>query len=169
MIEAKYANLCHICNNWLETKEVIRRRCRIKNKSLCYFEGEDRVKKFLDFFEKAIGKPRALQKFWAKRALKGESFAAVAPTGIGKSTFGIALALFLAGEGKKSYLIFPTTLLVQQALEIVEKIEEALQRIEEGTYGKCQSCGNEIPLSRLRAIPYANLCKECKTKEEKSG
>ncbi|MCD6219282.1 TraR/DksA C4-type zinc finger protein [Candidatus Calescamantes bacterium] len=52
---------------------------------------------------------------------------------------------------------------------IMEKIEEALKRIEEGTYGKCQSCGNEIPLSRLRAIPYATLCKECKMKEEKSG
>ncbi|NOZ64222.1 MAG: hypothetical protein GXO71_04715 [Caldiserica bacterium] len=52
---------------------------------------------------------------------------------------------------------------------IVEKIDEALKRIEEGTYGICQACGNEIPLSRLRAVPYANLCKECKVKEEKSA
>ncbi len=52
---------------------------------------------------------------------------------------------------------------------IVEKIDEALKKIEEGNYGICQACGNEIPLSRLKAIPYANLCKECKVKEEQSA
>ncbi|MCD6447426.1 MAG: reverse gyrase [Thermoplasmata archaeon] len=124
MIEAKYANLCHICQGELKTSEIEAKKCSITKKPLCYFKEEEATKEFLDFFEKAIGKARALQIFWAKRVLRNQSFAAVAPTGIGKSSFGIAMALFLAGKGKKSYILFPTTLLVQQATEMAEKIKE---------------------------------------------
>jgi len=124
MIEAKYANLCPICSRDLETREIFENKCKEKNRPLCYFEEEKLLQEFLKFFEKGIGKARALQKFWAKRILRGESFAAVAPTGIGKSSFGIAMSLFLATKGRKSYLIFPTTLLVQQAVETINKIAE---------------------------------------------
>ena len=52
--------------------------------------------------------------------------------------------------------------------ELVQ-IDEALRKIEEGTYGKCESCGGEIPWGRLEAVPYATLCVSCKEKQERSG
>jgi len=49
---------------------------------------------------------------------------------------------------------------------LVYHIDEALRRIQEGTYGKCQSCGKQISAARLEAVPHARLCIECKAKEE---
>jgi DnaK suppressor protein len=46
-------------------------------------------------------------------------------------------------------------------------IESALYQIESGRYGKCMSCGNKIPEDRLRAIPYALMCLDCKAREER--
>jgi len=46
-------------------------------------------------------------------------------------------------------------------------IDAALQRIEDGTYGKCVNCGAQIPEERLEAMPWATLCIECKRKEER--
>lgn len=45
-------------------------------------------------------------------------------------------------------------------------IEEALRRIEEGTYGVCQACQQAISLPRLKRLPYTRLCIDCKEKEE---
>lgn len=45
-------------------------------------------------------------------------------------------------------------------------IEEALRRIEDGTYGVCQSCRQSIGLARLQRLPYTRLCIDCKEKEE---
>src|SRR3989304_4225080 len=42
-------------------------------------------------------------------------------------------------------------------------IEAALYHIDNGRYGKCVSCGNKIPEARLRAIPYALMCMDCKS------
>ena len=46
-------------------------------------------------------------------------------------------------------------------------IDAGLQRIEDGTYGKCVNCGAPIPEGRLEAMPWATLCIECKRKEER--
>ena len=46
-------------------------------------------------------------------------------------------------------------------------IDRALDRITQGTYGLCLSCGKPIPEARLESIPYAALCIECQTKEER--
>lgn len=50
---------------------------------------------------------------------------------------------------------------------LLEAIDAALQRIEDGTYGKCVNCGAQIPEDRLEAMPWATLCIECKRKEER--
>jgi len=52
--------------------------------------------------------------------------------------------------------------------EIVYEIDDALKRIEEGSFGKCISCGKKIPQKRLNAVPYAKYCIQCKSKEEKN-
>jgi len=43
------------------------------------------------------------------------------------------------------------------------KIKHALRRIEEGTYGICEGCGEDIPIARLKARPDTNYCLDCKT------
>jgi len=50
----------------------------------------------------------------------------------------------------------------------LRRIESALARLKNGRYGICLSCGKKIPQNRLRAIPYAVLCIECKTGDEVS-
>lgn len=46
--------------------------------------------------------------------------------------------------------------------ELYEEINAALEKIENGTYGICDSCGAEITKKRLNALPWATLCKECR-------
>jgi len=50
--------------------------------------------------------------------------------------------------------------------KLIKKIDDALERIENGEYGFCESCGVEIGLKRLEARPTATLCIDCKTLEE---
>jgi DnaK suppressor protein len=48
----------------------------------------------------------------------------------------------------------------------LDQIEAAIERIEEGTYGRCKTCGGRIPKTRLEAIPYAAQCVRCASEEE---
>jgi len=48
------------------------------------------------------------------------------------------------------------------------EVEHALEKLEKGTYGTCDSCGKPIAPDRLEALPHASLCIECKAKNEKS-
>ena len=54
-----------------------------------------------------------------------------------------------------------------QELKRLGMIDAALTRIKQGKYGLCMKCGKKIPNERLEAIPYALMCIECKTAEEK--
>ena len=56
--------------------------------------------------------------------------------------------------------------LIQMKSETLHKIEEALARLEEGTYGNCFECGDEISERRLRALPFAVRCKDCEEARE---
>lgn len=59
--------------------------------------------------------------------------------------------------------------LAQKGSSEIAQVEEALQKMEDGTYGDCELCGREIPWERMSALPYATLCIECKRREEISG
>ena len=48
----------------------------------------------------------------------------------------------------------------------IQDIEDALERIREDRFGLCEECEQEIALERLRAIPYASLCVDCKRRQE---
>jgi RNA polymerase-binding transcription factor DksA len=54
-----------------------------------------------------------------------------------------------------------------QELKRLKLIESALSRIQQGKYGLCIKCGKRIPQERLEAMPYALMCVECKTAEER--
>lgn len=52
---------------------------------------------------------------------------------------------------------------------LLTQVEEALARLDEGTYGICENCGRAIHPARLKAIPYAKLCIDCKSREERAN
>ncbi len=56
--------------------------------------------------------------------------------------------------------------LIQMKAETLDKINEALSRLEEGAYGNCFECGEEISQARLRALPFAVRCIECEQARE---
>ena len=56
--------------------------------------------------------------------------------------------------------------LIQMKFETLNKINEALRRLDEGTYGNCFECGDEIAHARLRALPFAVRCKDCEEARE---
>ncbi len=50
--------------------------------------------------------------------------------------------------------------------KLIKKIKTTLERIEDGTFGICETCGEDISVARLKARPVTTQCIECKTKEE---
>jgi RNA polymerase-binding protein DksA len=54
-----------------------------------------------------------------------------------------------------------------QEMKRLRLIDSALTRIQQGKYGLCIKCGKRIPQNRLEAIPYALMCIDCKTAEER--
>ena len=51
----------------------------------------------------------------------------------------------------------------------LDKVERALDKVEDGTYGICEHCGQPINPARLAALPYATLCVSCQTRAERRG
>ena len=81
---------------------------------------EKKVEEFEGFFKEKFGRSLwSLQLSWAKRFFYGQSFSLSAPTGVGKTTFGVFLSAFLE---KKSYIIVPTKLLLTQVEEQLKGI-----------------------------------------------
>ena len=70
---------------------------------------------------------------------------------VGTDNFGREIELNIASSGN----------------ERLRMIEEALERVEEGSFGKCLSCGAEIHVDRLKVIPYTRLCINCARESEK--
>jgi DnaK suppressor protein len=56
--------------------------------------------------------------------------------------------------------------LIQMKSETLNKVDAALRRLEDGTYGDCFECGEEISEARLRALPFAVRCKDCEEARE---
>ncbi|MBN2232316.1 MAG: RNA polymerase-binding protein DksA [Deltaproteobacteria bacterium] len=52
-------------------------------------------------------------------------------------------------------------------IHLIKKIDEALEKMDQGTYGICDACGEEINIARLEARPVAPLCISCKEEQEK--
>ncbi|MCF1597558.1 TraR/DksA family transcriptional regulator, partial [Streptomyces muensis] len=57
--------------------------------------------------------------------------------------------------------------LAANAREMLTQTERALERLDAGTYGLCENCGNPIGKARMQAFPRATLCVECKQKQER--
>ena len=55
----------------------------------------------------------------------------------------------------------------EREIGLLNKIDAALRKIQDGVYGECESCGEEIGLKRLEARPVAELCIDCKAEQER--
>jgi DnaK suppressor protein len=72
-----------------------------------------------------------------------------------------------ADIGAKAYEREHELAMTYTARELLSQTERALARIEAGTYGSCESCGEPIGKARLQAFPRATLCVKCKQREER--
>jgi RNA polymerase-binding protein DksA len=72
---------------------------------------------------------------------------------VGTDTFEREMELKIASEGS----------------DRMKDIEDALKKIDDKTYGKCEVCGEKIGQKRLKAMPYARLCIQCKSEQEKNS
>ncbi len=72
-----------------------------------------------------------------------------------------------ADVGAKAYEREHELALAHSARQTLEQAEGALQRIGDGSYGVCESCGEAIGKARLQAFPRATLCVRCKQREER--
>jgi DnaK suppressor protein len=72
-----------------------------------------------------------------------------------------------ADVGAKAFEREHELALTHNARELLAQTERAIGRIEAGTYGTCESCGEAIGKARLQAFPRATLCVKCKQREER--
>ena len=79
-----------------------------------------------------------------------------------------SMPIHMADIGSDNFEQEFTLSLMQNEEDTLDRIETALERIEEGTYGQCEECGVRIPKQRLNAIPYALHCVKCAGKLEEA-
>lgn len=72
-----------------------------------------------------------------------------------------------ADTGSKTFEREQEISLANSILERITQVERALERLDEGSYGWCERCGDAIPVERLAAFPSATLCVKCKQLEER--
>ncbi|MET0998495.1 MAG: TraR/DksA C4-type zinc finger protein, partial [Marmoricola sp.] len=72
-----------------------------------------------------------------------------------------------ADVGSASFERDQEMVIVNNARDMLEQSQHALERIADGTYGQCENCGNPIGKNRLMAFPRATLCLSCKQREER--
>ncbi len=134
---------------------TLKEKGRIEKRSVISYEElirvEDSVNKFSELFRRCIGRdPWSLQKMWAKRVITGSSFALIAPTGVGKTTFGSVMAIFLALERNwKSVIIVPTIPLADQ---LYKRANEYLSRASLGKAVRVEVYHSKIPQQERKEI-----------------
>jgi RNA polymerase-binding transcription factor DksA len=74
----------------------------------------------------------------------------------------------LGDRGTEEYLAEMNSTLLENEQYLVTELRAALQRIDAGTFGQCENCGQPIPKVRLDAIPYARFCLRCAEKEQRT-
>ncbi len=106
--------------------EILKEHGSLKNLHSLY-KIEIQLEELNDLFYKTTGSRLwSAQRTWAKRIFSGKNFAIIAPTGMGKSVFGIILSLYYALKNRKCYIIVPTAILAEQTyqriISFLEKI-----------------------------------------------
>lgn len=89
-------------------------------------------------------------------------------SGVGGGS-GSAVPSHIADMGSDTYEQDNTLRLMNNEGEVLEQIEAALERIEDGDYGSCVECSGRIPKMRLKAIPYTPYCVKCASEIESTN
>jgi RNA polymerase-binding transcription factor DksA len=88
----------------------------------------------------------------------------------GEAGGGLSNAPFhLADLGTDNFEHELSTSLLENADQTLGEVAAALARIEQGTFGRCERCGKEVPTGRLQAMPYARHCVDCARAAERDG
>lgn len=88
------------------------------------------------------------------------------PTG-GQANGGLSNApLHLADVGTDEFHQEVNSALLENQQYLLDEAVAALRRLEDGTYGRCEGCGQQIADARLEAIPYTRLCQPCAAKSD---
>ena len=77
-----------------------------------------------------------------------------------------SMPIHMADIGSDNFEQENTLNLMENEGLTLDRIEAALERVEDGTYGQCEECGAKIPKQRLLAIPYVNMCVKCASRIE---
>lgn len=112
-------------------------------------------KRDLDKFKKILTDQRELLLGSAKKAVSGDIH--LDPDDFPDEIDSASSEMTLAFQGR----------LRERERGLLAKIVEALKKIEQGVYGECESCGEEVGLKRLEARPVAELCIDCKSEQER--
>jgi reverse gyrase len=106
--------------------EILKQTGKLKDYEKIY-KLEEETKQFNEYYRKIFGNEIwSPQKSWLKRYLLGKSFSIVAPTGVGKTTFGLLLALHEASKCKRVYIVAPTTPLLLLSYERIQRFAQIL-------------------------------------------
>lgn len=97
--------------------------------------------------------------------LAGEAFRTSGENGVASSR----TSQDPADQGSDHFEQEFTLSLLQNQEHVLEEITDALQRIEEGSFGRCEECQGVIPKPRLQAVPYARHCVACARKIQQSS
>lgn len=112
----------------LSIEKLLRKKNTLQKEYKNVIQIEKETEKYNEFFKKILGSTLwSAQRAWAKRVFQNKSFTILAPTGVGKTAFGLTMAMFLALKDKKSYIILPTTVLAKQ---VYNKILDFSSKIE---------------------------------------
>lgn len=88
----------------------------------------------------------------------------------GEASGGLSNApLHMADLGTDNFEQEFTLSLLQNQEQALKEIDEALERIKQGTFGRCEECGESIPKARLQALPYTRHCVACARKLQQSS
>jgi len=79
-----------------------------------------------------------------------------------------AYSLHMADRGTDAMEREKNLLFAQREGSYIDYLDEALQRVADGSFGTCRTCGGEIGRARLEAVPTAPQCIECKSKDDKA-
>ena len=112
--------------SWSRLLSVLKKQGRLRLAGEIFMFLQE-LREFSLFFRKTVGQRMwSLQETWARRILMGSSFSIVAPTGVGKTVLGTVSALYFSTKGKRSYIIVPTALLVQQVSDRLSTFSDRL-------------------------------------------
>jgi len=120
-------------------------------------------KKNLEYFKKLISKKKE-ELFAELGYLESSSMSTTSKDQAGDLS---SYSFHMADQGTDTMDREMAFTLASREGRYLHHLNEALDRIENGTYGNCRTCGLEISKERLEAVPHATQCINCKTAEEK--